>query len=114
MKVSQHQNLATLDLIVVRWIGEFKRQDSKIDQILPVDAGKPASKHDAKAEIARRERGMFTARPLPIVAASYDSMTVGARQRFCSLAVGLVHHVEGEFGDFRNVTPVRQHSRPGR
>ena len=99
MKILQNADIAALDLVIFRRIGELQRHYPEIHQVLAVDASKPAGEHQAEAKLARRKRGVLTARSLPIVAAAHDIVAVDSLHFFRSLAVGPVYHAKGEFGD---------------
>ena len=57
---------------------------------------------------------MLAAGSLTVVATPYHGMSVGSIESLRSLPIGPVQHVEGEFGDLRDVAPERQGSGSGR
>ena len=113
-EIPQNEDIAAIELIVLSRIHKLQWEDSKIYQILPMDPGKLSGKNDTKSKVTGRQRGMLAAGSLTVVATSHHGMSVGSIESLRSLPIGPVQHVEGEFGDLRDVAAERQGSGSGR
>src|SRR5215213_9188061 len=97
----QRQHVALLDQLEVSLVCEFQRKDPEVDEVLPMYPGKVLDHDDAQTQIPRCDRGVFAARPLPVVSSPHDGVTSARRTR--SLRIGAIDLHESEFGDLGDV-----------
>src|SRR5436190_13541450 len=58
-QIAHLQNISLAQPVVVLGMDEHQRQHAVIDEVLPMDAGKPFCQHESQSQIPRRDRRMF-------------------------------------------------------
>src|SRR5918992_2505826 len=110
VQIAERKNIIYIDPAVVGAVCELEAQDAEVRKILPVNAGKALRDNNPQPHEAGRDRGVLSARALPVVFSSDDYVSTIVLEFLGLLRIAFVNLVENELGNFGNVAAVGQHA----
>ena len=104
MDIGKHELITLRDPVVIRRIRKGQRQDSGVDQVCRMNAGKGLGNHHTNAEIKRYQRGMLSGGTLSVVLPTYDDAAAGL---FGTRRERLITDLEAVLRQMWNIRTVR-------